>query len=58
VTYKQIRAWAAENDIDCPATGRVPNRVITEYVAAHSTDARTEALHEAAWKTPKAGAEG
>lgn len=57
VTPKMVRQWAAENDVDCPERGMVPKRVVSEYLAAHSTDARTEALHEAAWPTPKAGAE-
>lgn len=57
VTSKMIRAWAAENDIEVHVTGRVPKPVIDQYVAAHSTAARTEALHETAWPTPKAGAE-
>jgi hypothetical protein len=57
VTYKKIRAWAALNDVDCPVTGRVPNRVIDAYVHAYSSAGRVEALHEAAWPTPKAGAE-
>jgi hypothetical protein len=57
VTYKQIRAWAALNDVDCPITGRVPNRVIDAYVHAHSSAGRVEDLHEAAWPTPRPGAE-
>lgn len=57
VTYKDIRAWAALNDVDCPITGRVPNRVIDAYVHAHSSAGRVEALHEAAWPTPRPGAE-
>ena len=31
---KQVRAWAAENGVDCPATGRVPARVVDAYLAA------------------------
>lgn len=58
VTAKQVRAWAAANDVPCSVTGRVARDVIDQYVAAHSTDARTEALHEGAWKSPKAGVEG
>lgn len=57
VTYKEIRAWAALNDVDCPVTGRIPNRVIDAYVHAHSSAGRVEALHEAAWPTPRPGAE-
>ena len=29
--WKQIRAWAAANGIDCPATGKVPNAVVDAY---------------------------
>ena len=31
---KEIRAWAAANGIDCPATGRVPGAVVDAYAAA------------------------
>lgn len=31
---KEIRAWAAANGIDCPATGRVPRRAVDAYAAA------------------------
>lgn len=31
---KQVRAWAAQHDVDCPATGRVPQRVVDAYLAA------------------------
>jgi hypothetical protein len=58
VTPAQVRQWAAENDIEVGTTGRVAKSVVAQYVAAHSTDARTEALHGSAYKTPKAGAEG
>lgn len=58
VTYKKIRAWAALNDVDCPITGRVPNKVIEAFTHAYSSAGRVEAAHEAAWPTPKAGAEG
>ena len=33
--WKQIRAWAADNNIDCPATGKVPNAVVDAYDQAH-----------------------
>ncbi len=33
-TPSTIRAWAAAHDIDVPATGRIPNRVIDQYRAA------------------------
>jgi len=58
MTYKQVRAWAALNDVDCPITGRVPNRVIDEFLAAHSSTGRVEALYEQAWPTPGPGQEG
>ena len=32
---KQVRAWAAEQSIDCPARGRVPQDVERAYAAAH-----------------------
>lgn len=35
VDAKTIRAWAAEHDVDCPKTGRVPRRVVDAYLAAH-----------------------
>ena len=35
-TDRQIRAWAAENDIDCPRTGHVPTAVRALYDAAHA----------------------
>jgi hypothetical protein len=31
-----IRAWAAQQDIDCPDRGRVPNAVLDAYREAHS----------------------
>lgn len=31
---KQVRAWAAEHGVDCPATGRVPARVVDAYLAS------------------------
>lgn len=30
-----VRAWAAENDVQCPAVGRVPGSVLEAYEAAH-----------------------
>lgn len=33
---KEIRAWAATNDIECPAMGRVPQSVVEAYAEAHS----------------------
>lgn len=35
VTSKQVRAWAAANDIVCPATGMLPARVVDAYDQAH-----------------------
>lgn len=60
VTYKQVRAWAALNDVDCPVTGRVPTRVIDQFLVAHAAGGQdnVEALYEQAWPTPRAGAEG
>jgi DNA-binding transcriptional MerR regulator len=31
---KTIRAWAAENGVDCPANGPVPSRVLDAFLAA------------------------
>lgn len=36
---KAIRAWAAENGVDCPKAGRVPGAVREAYEAAHQGDA-------------------
>jgi hypothetical protein len=36
VTPKQIREWAAANDIECPARGKVPNSVREAYDAAQA----------------------
>ncbi|MEE6273496.1 histone-like nucleoid-structuring protein Lsr2 [Georgenia sp. MJ206] len=33
VEAKAVRAWAAENGIECPAVGRVPRRVLDAYTA-------------------------
>ena len=35
---KQIRAWAAEQGIDCPALGRLPVDVVMEYRRAHTIE--------------------
>lgn len=35
VPAKTIRAWAAENDIECPAAGRIPGTVRAAYDDAH-----------------------
>jgi hypothetical protein len=35
-TPKQIREWAAANDIECPARGKVPNSVREAYDAAQA----------------------
>lgn len=32
---KTIRAWARDAGVDCPASGRVPRRVVDAYTAAH-----------------------
>lgn len=32
---KSIRTWAADNNIDCPAMGKVPTHVRDAYTAAH-----------------------
>jgi len=33
--WPTIRAWAHENDIDCPRTGKVPGRVVDAYYEVH-----------------------
>lgn len=33
---KAIRAWAAENDVEVPARGRIPGAVVEQYKAARS----------------------
>jgi hypothetical protein len=33
---RQLRKWANENGVDCPPTGRVPQRVREAYAAAHN----------------------
>lgn len=35
VPSKVIRAWAAQNNIDCPKVGRIPARIVDAYLAAH-----------------------
>lgn len=35
----EIRQWAADNDIDCPPFGRVPNTVRDAYASAHIQEA-------------------
>lgn len=32
---KDIRSWAASAGVDCPAVGKVPQRVVDAYLAAH-----------------------
>lgn len=34
-THKDVRAWAKENNVDCPPQGRVPAAVIEQYKTAH-----------------------
>lgn len=37
-TARDVRAWAIENDIDCPRVGIVPRRIIDAYLeAVHGT---------------------
>lgn len=31
-TAREVRTWAAANDVDCPRTGRVPQHVIDTYL--------------------------
>lgn len=38
-TAKQVRAWAAEQGFDCPATGRIPQYIRDAY-QAHTTEER------------------
>lgn len=35
VSAAEVRAWAAQHDVDCPAVGRVPNAVREAYDDAH-----------------------
>lgn len=41
LTSKTLRAWAADNQVDCPAAGRVPRRVLDAYDAAQPTQQRS-----------------
>lgn len=34
VDSKKVRAWAAENGVDCPKVGRVPQHVVAAYETA------------------------
>jgi hypothetical protein len=34
-TTAQVRAWAAENGVDCPAKGRIPAEVYEAYQAGN-----------------------
>lgn len=38
-TAKEIRAWAAQNDVPCNERGHVPERVVQQYLAAHRAGA-------------------
>jgi hypothetical protein len=53
----QVRDWARQHDLPVSETGRIPKAIVDEYTAAHTTTARVAALHEAAWPTPRPGAE-
>lgn len=33
-TAREVRTWALANDVDCPRTGKVPQRVIDAYLLA------------------------
>ena len=33
--WKAIRAWAADEGLDCPATGKVPGGIVSAYDRAH-----------------------
>jgi transposase-like protein len=51
VTSKDVRAWAQEHDLACPATGTVPQRLLAAYLRADGgipaePDATDLALHE------------
>lgn len=39
-THQEIRAWAADQGIECPRHGSVPRRIVDQYNAVHraSTD--------------------
>jgi hypothetical protein len=39
ITAKDIRAWAAENGVDCPGIGVLPSRVAKAYDEAHQDQA-------------------
>lgn len=39
---KAIRAWAAENGVECPGFGRVPQPVVEAYEAAHPSEGVSE----------------
>jgi len=36
VTSKQVRAWAHDNNVDCPDAGRLPTRVLDAWKQAHT----------------------
>lgn len=39
-TAREVRTWAREHDVDCPGTGKVPQRVIDAYLLdVHGTTA-------------------
>ena len=33
-TPKEVRAWAAENELEIPARGRIPEAVVTQFLEA------------------------
>lgn len=35
---KTIRTWAAENGVDCPSKGRIPQAIVEAYIKAHPAD--------------------
>jgi hypothetical protein len=34
-TPAEVRAWASDNDVDCPTKGRIPAAVMAAYEHAH-----------------------
>lgn len=47
MTPAELRAWAAENGIDCPRTGRVPGSVYDAYNAHFADELAVEDAEDA-----------
>lgn len=39
-TSKDVRTWAHDSGVDCPAVGRLPSRVLDAWKAAHADESR------------------